>query len=325
MQRYYSIDILKAICSLLVIIIHISWKFSEEILPLTRCAVPCFFMISGFFLFKNGGIELSKIKSVLKHILKITIWSSVLFFLWTECMNIAGHKNLFYPPLKSIFSWIFYNNYPFSYHLWYLYAYIYVLIIVFFVEKLGKWHLLFRSIPFLLSGSIIFYILPFFNIELPLPIFRNYIFIGLPFFSLGALIKYKFSLFAKIRKSTLIILVSLLSISTLFEARFLEQLGKNPYLDIYLSTPFLSVILFLLFLTFEVPKSNWLAKIGINYSLGIYILHPIFTFLIFWTSKKAGIEYFVNWISPFAVFAATWAFLYAVRIIKEGVLSKSNL
>ena len=73
MKRNYSIDILKTICCFLIIIIHIPWNFKEEILPLTRCAVPCFFMISGFFLYQKDGIDLCKIKHTIKHRLYMTL------------------------------------------------------------------------------------------------------------------------------------------------------------------------------------------------------------------------------------------------------------
>lgn len=235
MKRNYSIDILKTICCFLIIIIHLSWNFKEEILPLTRCAVPCFFMISGFFLYQKDGIELCKIKKSIKHILHITLWASLLFFLWSECNNIARHNSFFIPPIRSVYSWLFCNNYPFSYHLWYLYAYIYVLLLILFVEKYKKWNLLFLSIPILLSASILFYIFPFFNIQFPLPVFRNFMFIGLPFFTLGSLIKRNSATFTKFKSSVLIWAFVILSLCTLFEVEFLAYLGENPNREIYLT------------------------------------------------------------------------------------------
>lgn len=113
---------------------------------------------------------------------KITLWFSLLFVVYSEYLNIKGNNELFIPAIRSVCSWIFCNNFPFAYHLWYLYAYIYVLSIVYFVEKYRKWKLLFTSIPILLSMSVVFYLLPFVDIEIPLPIFRNFLFIGLPFF-----------------------------------------------------------------------------------------------------------------------------------------------
>lgn len=49
-ERNYSIDILKFICAILVVFLHTDCVYHDYILPLTRCAVPCFFMISGYFI-----------------------------------------------------------------------------------------------------------------------------------------------------------------------------------------------------------------------------------------------------------------------------------
>ena len=56
MQRNYSIDILKFICATLVVFLHTKCAYQDIVLPLTRCAVPCFFMISGYLVYKEGGI-----------------------------------------------------------------------------------------------------------------------------------------------------------------------------------------------------------------------------------------------------------------------------
>lgn len=326
MKRNYSIDILKTICCFLIIIIHISWNFKEEILPLTRCAVPCFFMISGFFLYQKDGIDLCKIKHTIKHILYVTLWASLLFFLWCEYTNIACNNCFFIPPIRSICSWLVCNNYPFSYHLWYLYAYIYVLLLILFVEKYKKWNYLFLSIPILLSANVVFYFLPFFNIHFPLPIYRNFLFIGLPFFALGSLIKKNFNLIPIGKSSVLIVALLILNLSTLLEAMFLTNHGQNPNREIYLSTPFLSIFMFLLFLSIKVPRPNWLAKIGKRDSLWIYILHPIFIVVVFSVSRRIGCIRLFNDFSPFAVFMATLAFIYAMRIIiKFGSTSYNYL
>lgn len=61
-ERNYSIDILKFICAILVVFLHTDCVYHDYILPLTRCAVPCFFMISGYLLFNDGDIEISRLK-----------------------------------------------------------------------------------------------------------------------------------------------------------------------------------------------------------------------------------------------------------------------
>ncbi len=49
MQRNYSVDILRFLCAYLVITLHIHTPYSAYTEPIARCAVPLFFMMSGFF------------------------------------------------------------------------------------------------------------------------------------------------------------------------------------------------------------------------------------------------------------------------------------
>ena len=58
MKRLYNIDSLKFLCAVLVIFLHVRTPYQEYILPLTRCAVPCFFMISGYLIFTNDKLKL---------------------------------------------------------------------------------------------------------------------------------------------------------------------------------------------------------------------------------------------------------------------------
>lgn len=328
MKRHsYSIDILKAICCFLVIVIHVPWNFKEQVIPFARCSVPCFFMISGFLLYQDGGIELNRIKRTFKSVFKITLWSSLLFLLWTEWVNISDNNSLFIPTIRNIFSWIFCNNYPFSYHQWYLYAYLYVLIIVFFVEKYRKWNLLFYSIPVLLSISVVFYIFPFLKIEYPIPVFRNFLFIGLPFFAIGSFIKSKYNtIIQKININFLIWCGIILVISTTCEPLFLKHIGEDLSKEIYISTPFLSIILLLMFLSIDIPTSNLFSTIGKQHSLQIYIFHPIFIYVVFKISTEIGVPGIVRWISPFVVFIVTLFFsLMTRRFIKFIPFHKESL
>ena len=53
MKRLYSFDSLKMVCAILIIFLHVYTPYQKYILPLTRCAVPCFFMISGFLIYSD--------------------------------------------------------------------------------------------------------------------------------------------------------------------------------------------------------------------------------------------------------------------------------
>ena len=60
MKRLYNIDSLKLLCAIFVIFIHVSTPYQKYILPLTRCAVPCFFIISGYFIYSETLVSTKK-------------------------------------------------------------------------------------------------------------------------------------------------------------------------------------------------------------------------------------------------------------------------
>ena len=49
-MRNYSLDILKFLCAVVVVFLHVKTPLHGYYVPLTRFAVPCFFIISGYFL-----------------------------------------------------------------------------------------------------------------------------------------------------------------------------------------------------------------------------------------------------------------------------------
>lgn len=50
-ERNHSIDSLKLLCALLVVLIHCKYPYKADVLPVTDVAVPLFFCISGYFVF----------------------------------------------------------------------------------------------------------------------------------------------------------------------------------------------------------------------------------------------------------------------------------
>lgn len=80
----------------LVVILHTSCIFSVWIKPLTRCAVPCFFMISGWLFFDDDLYKTEKrIKRSLYKILLIFVCSTFLFALIKEGVNLTLGKGFY--------------------------------------------------------------------------------------------------------------------------------------------------------------------------------------------------------------------------------------
>lgn len=98
LKRDYSIDMLKFICAVLIVLLHSHWKYEDIFLPFTRCAVPCFLIISGYLLYNKGKIDEDRIKRNIKHVLHITLYATLLFFVWTEFTSLVATHS-FFPPL----------------------------------------------------------------------------------------------------------------------------------------------------------------------------------------------------------------------------------
>lgn len=199
-QRNYSIDILKFICAVLVLFLHTDFKWHDAVLPFTRCAVPCFFMVSGFLLYV-GGIGKERLIRNIKHILYILLWSTLLFFVYKELWSII-HGELFVPSLRHWMLFIVFNENPFAGHLWYLGAYLYVLLIMLLVDKYKLWKYMLWVVPLLLLGDLIFgkYSLFLLGKEFPFVYVRNFLFVGIPYFMIGVWCKMHFDKLLKIRR-----------------------------------------------------------------------------------------------------------------------------
>lgn len=253
--------------SILVILIHIpaSWEsetYSLYVKPfLTRFAVPCFFIISGWFLY---GYD-SRRKSIqsLKKLFPVTILSCLAFYILKGFPEITKW---------DIWNLILYNSTDqFGYHLWYLYAYLYVLIII-AVFNHHIWKIGVFLIPLLLCAELCFgkYSNLVFGREFPFIYCRNFLVTGLTYVLIGGFLR-KIDLHPN--RKYLLVLSLVLAITTILEKYILIKTGVEAPRESYISTPFLAVAVFLLFKDIPIRKSL-LTEAGKKYSLWIYIIHP---------------------------------------------------
>lgn len=189
-MRNHSIDTLKCICAILVVFLHTPSVYGDAIKPLTRCAVPCFFMISGYFMYQHENMGL-KIQKGLRKMAWIFVWSTMLFATVREIASVFLNDEFYTLSSSDVMNFFLFNVNPFAGHLWYISAYFYVLIIAYFIDKIKAWKQVCYLIPFLLMADLAFgkYSLLIWNREFPYYLLRNFLFVGIPYFSLGVLIK----------------------------------------------------------------------------------------------------------------------------------------
>lgn len=292
-NRRIGLDILKFIAAFCVTCIHMPFygEFGEIFISISRWAVPIFFMITGFFYHRT--LEKGKENKQILKIIKLCIWANLLFFTYQIALVIYNNENILVWlketfSLRNVLEFLILNESPVAGHLWYLTAILYVLIIMKFINKYNKYKILYLITPILLVIDLAFgkYSLLIFKKEIPYIFVRNFLFVGLPYFTLGiyinnALKSEKFKKFSN-NKRLLITLIVIFTMTTILERTILIDLGANAIRDHYISTTFLAISLFIYFLELENSTNNkivqTIAEIGRKYSTNIYIFHYLIRF-----------------------------------------------
>ena len=325
--RKNGIDILKCLAAFLIVCIHIPFKgeFGKLVVSVSRCAVPIFFMITGFFY--QQKVEKNQENKQIIKVLKLCIMSNLLFFGYTLAISIFKHENIMLNifNLKNLMKLIFLNESPFAAHLWYLNALLYVLIIMKFINKYNKYKVLYIITPFLLLTDLIFgkYSLLIFGKEFNYLLVRNFLFVGIPYFSIGSFINRKID-YKKCEKYAkyIFLLAVFFALTTILEKLIIVHFNAEPTRDHYISTTFLAISLFLYFLQYKNEKSRilkYVANIGRSYSSIIYIVHPIFINIFDKIFKNISIY---SYVAPVIVFACTTIVVVIYKKVKEILLSK---
>lgn len=308
-MRESSIDELKCLCAVLIVFLHVSTPYSVWYRSLTSCAVPCFFIISGFFLAKRDS---KSVKMSIIKILKITGWSSLLFAGLSFLIAIVNHQD-FIITKEAFFYWVALNDFPYAIHLWYLYAYLYVLLLFWGLKKLNiKEQRFFFVIPLLLLGDLVLgkYSLLVFGRTFPTCFTRNFFFVGIPYFLIGVYLAFVKESVIKIKQQIWFIGIFLSVLICFSVSYFIRINGFESPRDHMLSTTILAICLFLFFLV-KSSSSTVIAEVGRKDSLYIYIFHPIFLLILerfvapFWGAYE--------YVAPVVVLLCTYFFIICLR------------
>ena len=334
-SRAASLDVLKAICAFLVVCIHVPFpgKVGEYFTALTRVAVPIFFMITGFF---HADVVLGrKSKDQIKKIFLLSIKANVIFLVWKFVYNAVKGKQAVHVFVLEAFSsdalakFFLFNDNQVGPHLWYLSAILYVLIIVFLIDRLNAKKVLYYSTPILLLGDLVLgkYSLVFLGHEVPYYYVRNFLFVGLPYFSIGNIIRDRYSHIERIGRKWLVSAMVLFSFTTIAERMILVSVGKNAVRDHYLSTTFLAVSIFMYTLVRQgrqganSNRQKLLAKIGREYSADIYIVHPIIITILQVVFSILGLRTIYVRMAPMIVYMGTIVVISVTRTLKRRLLN----
>lgn len=288
-NRNYSLDMLKLLLALLVVVRHSPSVYKEMLYPMTTCAVPVFFMVSGFFVL-NGQVTIERLKKSIKRIIQIFSVAVIVYYVeWS-----LRHGEAYVPTLKDVLLFLACNDVAFAGHLWYLSAYVYVLFSILLLVRYGKQHWLFWIVPILL---VVYYVADLAYLAMANRQYmtatimtRNWLFTGLPFFVLGSWE----SLCRSHRRCWMWMIMLLLAFVEYDILHLTNHIG-----DVFLMTLPLTLTFFAWYQSKHMQKENILSVWGRRYSLYIYIIHPIVIHLCRFCLEDGLVK---DWLQPIIVF-----------------------
>ncbi len=150
-ERNLGIDVLRLIASLMVVFIHMGFPghLGQAIILVSRIAVPCFFIISGYF-FNSAKFNLGK---TTRKLLIIALIGHVLYAV--KCIVLAPNNFATTFSFENLALFIVFNHSSWAEHMWYLGAIIYTYIIIALAEKLKFVKILYFAVPVLLIINLV--------------------------------------------------------------------------------------------------------------------------------------------------------------------------
>lgn len=280
-KQYNFLNALKIIAAFFVVAIHVRFPgdFGNGVIAVARFAVPFFFMVSGFFsYYKNKSSLKEKYIRKIKHVFVLFAGGTVLYFLFGIAVALYSGSVIDYFgkifSIKSILEFLIFNNTSVSEFLWFLPALIYVYFVFYIFEKTGITKKVYFLIPVLFLAGVLFRESIEFLPEYPAImdnayVYRNFVFVGLPFFMLGHFIRVNEEKLIKKFSDTILILFMLIG-SLEAVAAVLWHAQKSVYIG-----TFFAVFALFIFAVKNEEKYKFvnIADMGAKYSLYVYILH----------------------------------------------------
>lgn len=325
--RFTSIDVIKAIAAIAVVIIHfpILWngepkEVSMVVKSICRFAVPIFFCVSGYFYTARDEWNVERQVKKVKHIALILL-GAISFYV---CFAL-----LYFPAFSPSWSLNTYIQNTFSsesivrlaithtplmrihVHLWFLYALLVCYLFTMTVFNKNTIKLVYVLCPLLLA---LYYCMQEFRlidsgvlikgIESRIYLFHNFIFRGLPFFFLGIILRFQTARVSSLRINLKwVAAVAIAGSAVAVWERFLFT--ESQY---YVG----SFITCLSLMIWSIKNPSWgnayLAHIGRDLSLYIYILHIAVGRIVRFVQIKNGVT------------AATYDYLAMLVIILATIL-----
>lgn len=312
-----GLNVLKFLCALLVIQLHFSSFYYTMLMPVTRIAVPVFFMITGYFLIdKNGSLATRRIKTTFVKILKIYVFVSMVYLAYflITCIAEPNRFSQSFDSFFSYFSLVFYTLPCGAIHLWYLNALLWSLVVLYVFVRFDKLRLLLWIIPVglvlnLLMGRYSF-VCETLNFDWNGFEMRNFLNFGLPFMLVGMLLRCYQS---RLPSRKVVGVIALVCFVGLCVESYLLSDYERYWGDLFFFTIPLAVCIFILFLPMKITgrTGTVLARFGKYYSSDIYLWHFLIGTVFLVILRRLYLEsQYSPWVAPtVTIFSICFAML----------------
>lgn len=325
--RIYSIDFMRIIAIILVVAHHCwVWDGRDYIIPLTRIAIPFFFMTTGYFLYhKDSNVISDRVNASVKKMILLWIVGTLLYCVsefWLG--SLKGNLAKFVPSVYTPFLLVFFCHQKIGFQLWFLVAMVEALLAMKWISAKNKdrWFAGYRKwiVPSVLIiigvclNRLFINHHPLFgdkNILFPPVLFMSW-----PFVYLGYNVrKYRDELIAKLESKQLLLFAFsfFFIVLSYIEDKFQPNCGDN-----YFVTLPIVVSLFLLLLLRPTLGGEKLAYIGQKYVLWVYIFH-----IMVYTWIQYNLGTYRHWaLHPVVILAICFAIAPLAEWISEKTIFK---
>ncbi|MBR5272496.1 MAG: acyltransferase [Clostridia bacterium] len=290
-QRNYCLDFVKLVACIFIVLRHciVLGDAGEIMVTLTRCFVPFFFIVSGYYCFRGEGVSEKSLKPKITHIAKITFWTCLLYVIVTAffvlVFNERSDTALAEVPVKLLKLVLL--NHPFFIPelVWFLFATLYVYFVYALVKKFNLYKLAYILIPvffcvfiFLTRG------LELFDIVIPNYYYRNFLIEAFPFFMFGHLV-HRYEHKIRIPSWVLWLILVTSSVLVFFEARVL-----GTEFDLNVMSFVQAIAIFLLAVKHRNFGKGVLSDLGRDLSMYVYIFHIVVRRVVFMAYSILGLS-----------------------------------
>lgn len=334
-KKYNStLDFLKCLACMAVVFMHTNaGSIVDSVLTcLCRFAVPLFFMVSGYYCYNR---DIQKVRQKLPYkimrIVKMSLIATIIYFLWDWIFSnlllenqiidifsyIKGMVNI-----RSMVEFFIFNKTIWGGTLWFLFALIYCYGIMYIINRFDLYKISYTlAIVILVFHIISRGIIQHYGLideEINVYLYRNWLFMGLPFFLIGNfLCRYNEAICKKISNKKLYWIIMLGTMFSCIE-RFIVPL------EIYFGTTFAVLAMYIIAMKNpDMLKCKIIVAIGKKYSLFIYIMHSLVNNVLITILDKKNIVLpkIVLEMNPIIIFCLTlfmaYIFYFAMENIKK--------